>query len=458
METVKDPNDTIVSQKAFTNLLRIKKTKVDDEKWMNLLESMQSTYELRSGRRRRADSSADAGVTQDADDEDAHHGHEQPLVVVRNTRNQVLSYEITFAEHGDVGLELQSDFYGHCLTVKSISGEAAKHPIIQKHDIIAAIDDNKQVHQLTYDQMANSKEEENARVARGMSLLKGDCMRRITFQRQESYFQYDDANKTLALFLRSTEEVPPGGKFLLQLPTGCGWTPTDYVPGNEEQCLQVQFEVPLDEELDFTTVTWNPTSESVEVTLQGEVAIAANSSVVMQVIGLDCGANRLVGPCELLGNTLNDPDGNPIPTLFVSLFTDWSHREPTIQRNPVRERTKRVDEYLDKSLEPIRLNFEPGESGITLASDFFGQCAVVEKVKDLSQAANFGIQPNDILTSIAVVENDSLDCLNCIKPFAMKRENAEAHIKGLRTRLTNCHKSGRMYRLQFLRLKLPFFL
>ncbi|KAJ0400244.1 hypothetical protein P43SY_006208 [Pythium insidiosum] len=147
MDTVKDPNDTIVSQKAFTNLLRIKKTKVDDEKWMNLLESMQSTYELRSGRRRRADSSADAAMAHDAQDE--HHGHEQPLVVVRNTRNQVLSYEITFAEHGDVGIELQSDFYGHCLTVKSIGGEAAKHPIIQKHDIVAAIDDNTQVHQLT---------------------------------------------------------------------------------------------------------------------------------------------------------------------------------------------------------------------------------------------------------------------------------------------------------------------
>ncbi|KAF1324641.1 hypothetical protein FI667_g9842, partial [Globisporangium splendens] len=135
LATIKDADDDKVSQKAFTNLLRVRKEKVDDEAWLNLLQNMQTTYNYRQEKRGRRASLTAADSSEDPDG----HGHEQPLVIVRNTRNQVLSYEIVFDEHGDVGFDLQSDFFGQCLTVAEISGQASRHPIIHKHDIVAAI-------------------------------------------------------------------------------------------------------------------------------------------------------------------------------------------------------------------------------------------------------------------------------------------------------------------------------
>ncbi|TMW63398.1 hypothetical protein Poli38472_002339 [Pythium oligandrum] len=450
LETIKDPSDNFVSRKAFTNLLRLKKTKMDDDKWMKLLETMQTRYQYRQpGEHIRSDDEDDSD-----DEQNDRLDNEQPLVVVRNTRNQVLSYEITFDEHGEVGLDLQSDFYGRCLTVAEIRGQAAKHKIIQKHDIVAAIDSVS----LTYDRIALSKGEEQDRVNQGMSLLQGDRVRKITFHRQESYFQYEESAQTLHLFMKTLEEVPHDGKFLVQMPQGSSWGPISYEPGLETDCLRVQFDVPKHEELDLATVAWNPGSESIEITLQGEIAIEGNSTVVIQIAGLACGEQRLVGPCELSDGALTDAEGVSIPTHYVSLHTEWKQREATLQHNPVRERQYRTGKHFDESLKPLVHVFDPGESGLTLASDFFGQCVVVDKIKGFSQGAGFKVQQNDILTTIAVVgENESLDFVNCIKPFASNKSGANSHLSEVRKRLTQCHKSGQKYRLQFLRLNSYFF-
>lgn len=448
LATIKDADEEQVSQKAFTNLLRVQREKVDDEVWLNLLQNMQTTYNYREERRGRKNSFTDADVKDDTEG----HGHEQPLVIVRNTRNQVLSYEIVFDEHGDIGLDLQSDFFGQCLTVANIRGQAERHPIIQKHDIVAAVNGVN----LTNETMAANGAEEKERLEKAKQLLNVNDVRKVTFHRQESYFQYNADDRTLHLCLKTIEEIPPNGRFQIQIPPGSPWKPTS----DGTDSLQLEFEVPKHQDFEQAVISWNEASQVIDVALDGEVGIGSNSTVVMKISGIDCGEETVLGPCELAEGEVQVSEQEKESACSVIMYSNWNNRESTLG-NPLRDRVRRADgEYFDPSLKPRGKDYQPGDSGLTLGSDFFGQCPVVTKVKRMSQSANLDVQEHDILASITSVggnDGKTLNQLNCIKPFALNKSQSEAHIKEIRKQLAACHKSGRPYHLQFLRLNSFFF-
>lgn len=448
LATIKDADDDQVSQKAFTNLLRVQREKVDDEVWLNLLQNMQTTYNYRQEKRGRKNSFTEA----DAKDDTEGHGHEQPLVIVRNTRNQVLSYEIVFDEHGDVGLDLQSDFFGQCLTVADIRGQAARHPIIQKHDIVAAVNGVN----LTNETMAANSAEEKERLDVAKQLLNVNDVRKVTFHRQESYFQYNFEEKALHLCLKTIEQIPPNGRFQIQIPPGSSWKPAS----DETGSLQLEFEIPKHQDFEQAAISWNEASQTIDVALDGEVGIGSNSTVVMKVTGMDCGDDTVLGPCELTDGEVQVSEEIKESACCVILHSNWNNRESTLG-NPLRDRVRRADgEYFDPSLKPLGIDFQSGDSGLTLGSDFFGQCPVVTKVKRMSQSENFDVREHDILASIISLggnDGQTLNQLNCIKPFALSKAYAEKHLKEVWKQLAACHKSGRPYHLEFLRLNSFFF-
>lgn len=446
LATIKDPDEESVSRKAFTNLLRVDKQKVDDDVWLELLQNMQTTYNYRSQKLARRNSSIEV------DGSDALHGHEQPLVIVRNTENQVLSYEIVFTDLGSIGLTVQSDFYGHCLTVAATEGPAALHSIIENHDVVAAVNGIS----LIEDTPATSKEEEQARVARGQSLLDENTVRKVTFQRQESYFRYDPSAKSLSLYLKTIAQIPPDGIIVVKLPRGQQWKPENDDEGN----LTLQFEIPELSDFENAAISWESGSESIKVSLDGESMIAEHSTLVFNVFGVDCGDAVVFGPCELSEGELQITDDQTDPACFVDLFTNWRYRESSLQANPLRERAQEPSDYFDESLEPLGKQFRAADPGLTLGTDFFGQCLVVTAVKDHSPASKLDVRPQDILTAIVSVDgtNDtSLNQLNCIKPFALSKNEADKHLKDVRKQIVACHKSDRPFHLQFLRLKSYYF-
>lgn len=448
LATIKDADEEQVSQKAFTNLLRVQREKVDDEVWLNLLQNMQTTYKYREERRERKNSFIDADVKDDTEG----HGHEQPLVIVRNTRNQVLSYEIVFDEHGDIGLDLQSDFFGQCLTVAGIRGQAERHPIIQQHDIVAAVNGVN----LTNETMAANGAEEKKRLEYAKQLLNMNDVRKVTFHRQESYFQYNADEKALHLCLKTIEEIPPNGRFQIQIPSGSSWNPTSDGAGT----LQLEFEVPKHQDFEQAVISWNEASQVIDVALDGEVGIGSNSTVVMKISGIDCGEETVLGPCELAEGNIQVSEQEKESVCCVIMYSNWDNRESTLG-NPLRDRVRRADgEYFDPSLKPRGKDYQSGDSGLTLGSDFFGQCPVVTKVKRMSLSESLDVREHDILASITSVggnDGKTLNLLNCIKPFALSKSQSEAHIKETRKQLAACHKSGRPYHLQFLRLNSFFF-
>lgn len=442
MASIKDPDEDRVTGQALTNLLRNQRKQVDDEGWLHLLQNVQTSYNADHIKQ-----SEEANMANDS-------GREKPYVVVRNTKNQVLSYEIVF-EGGDTGLELQSDFYGHCLTVASISGQAKRHPIIQKHDIVAAVNDVN----LTQESMAASKDQEKEWLDKGTALLAQNGSRKVTFHRQESYFQYsvstitDDieerTEKTLHIFMKTIDEIPHDAKLTIQVPNMASW---NSAWSQSPDDLEIEFEAPQDPDLEYTAISWNADTQSIEIKLQGHTAIASNSLVVMKISGMDCGETMMVGPCEL---TQSDNSKS-----FISLYNDWKYRESTLRKNPIRDRTRRTGEILDSSVQPLGKCFHSGDSGLTLGSDFFGQCPVVNNVKSLSQGSQLDVRVQDILSSIISIGDKSgvmLNQFNCIKPFALGKRDSDAHIKAVQERLAVCHKSGRPYYLQFLRLSSDFY-
>lgn len=442
MASIKDPDEDRVTGQALTNLLRNQRKQVDDEGWLHLLQNVQTSYNADHIKQ-----SEEATMANDS-------GREKPYVVVRNTKNQVLSYEIVF-DGGDTGLELQSDFYGHCLTVSSISGQAKRHPIIQKHDIVAAVNDVN----LTQENMAANKDQEKEWLGKGMDLLSQSGSRKVTFHRQESYFQYsvshiideieERTERTLHIFMKTIDEIPHNAKLTIQVPNMTSWNST-WKPSSDD--LEIEFEAPQDPDLEYTEILWSADSQSIEVKLQGHTAIASNSLVVMKITGMDCGETMMVGPCEM---TQSDDSKS-----FISLYNDWKYRESTLRKNPVRERTRRTGEILDSSVQPLGKCFHSGDSGLTLGSDFFGQCPVVTTVKSLSQGSQLDVRVQDILSSIISIGDKNgvmLNQFNCIKPFALGKRDSDAHIKAVQERLATCHKSGRPYYLQFLRLSSDFY-
>lgn len=445
LATIKDPEEDNISRMAFTNLLRVQHEKVDDEVWLDLLQNMKTTYNYREQKMARRNSSAEG------DGSDAMHGHEQPLVIVRNTENQVLSYDIVFSELGDIGLTLQSDFYGHCLTVATKDGPAALHSIIEKDDIVAAVNDVSLINDLP----AQNKGEEEARLARGKALLDENKIRKVTFYRQESYFRFDPSAKSITLFLKTITQVPPDGMLVVKCPHG--WKPANE-SANE---LQLRFEIPQLPDFENATATWDAASDSIRVAFDGETGIAENSTLVFDVLGMDCGGDIVFGPCELSEGDLQVFEEASERVCFVSLYTNWRYRESSMRGNPIWDRSEEESEYFDTSLRPLGKDFHAGDSGITIGNDFFGQCPVVTSVKKLSAASELDVRPQDILSSIISIgtegEGTSLNQLTCIKPFALSKSEAEKHLKEVRKQLAACHKSGRPYQLQFLRLNSFFF-
>lgn len=449
LDTIKDPGDDQVSQKAFTNLLRVKKEKVDDEVWLDLLRNMQTTYSYRDTKRMgRKNSFADT----DARDDDARngHGHDQPLFIVRNTRNQVLSYEIVFDEHGDIGLDLQSDFLGQCVTVARKSGQAERHSIIQTHDIVAEVNGTR----LIKDSTVATREEELARVADAKRLLNANTVRKVTFYRQESYYQYSVEDKALFLYLKTFEIVPPDGRFYIQVPPNASWKPESFSTDDGSSSLVVTFESPKHEDFEHAIVTWNDATQTIEIVLDGDIAIAEQSTVEIKVTGIDCGNSVVLGPCELASETIQVAPDESAPACLVSMFLNWNNRESTLEHLVVRRAS---DGYVDTSLKPKRKSFPPGPSGLSVQSDFFGQCVVVTEAQ--FEAEKQGVLPHDILSSITSFTSDgkTANQLYCIKPFAQSKENAEAHISRVQDELEKCRSSRRPYDLEFLRLNSYFF-
>ncbi|TYZ59120.1 hypothetical protein PybrP1_000045 [[Pythium] brassicae (nom. inval.)] len=454
LETIKDADDDQVSQKAFTNLLRVQRAKVDDDVWLGLLQKMQTTYKYRQQKHRRKSSFAEAAS---GDDAVSGHGYEQPLVVVRNTRNQVLSYEIVFDELGDIGLELQSDFLGQCVTVARTDGQAARHPIIQQHDIVAAVNGTN----LTKLTLASDSAKEKKRLEKAKKLLGANTVRKVTFLRQESYYQYNAEQNAMHLYLKMIGHVPQDGKLHIHLPAGAAWKPLEFDAGSGTSSLQVEFEVPKHEDFEQAMVSWDDAGQLIEIVLDGETAIGDSSTLVLKVSGINCGDQVALGPCELsTGDALAAGEGEEQPpACSVTLYANWHAVEGALG-NPIRDRVRRAGEYFDTSLKPLARDFHGGDAGLTLASDFFGQCPVVTAVRRSSPAETLDVRQHDILASITSIGGDdgkTLNQLNCIKPFALTKQSAEAHIKEVRKQLATCQKSGRPYHLEFLRLSAFFF-
>lgn len=447
LATIKDPEEDNVSRKAFTNLLRLQSQKVDDDVWLDLLQNMKTTYNYRGRKMARRNSAADG------DSSDALHGHEQPLVVVRNTENQVLSYDIVFTELGDIGITLQSDFYGHCLTVSSKEGPAELYSVIEKDDIVAAVNDVS----LISDTPARDKDEEGRRLARGKALLDENKVRKVTFYRQESYFRYDPSTKAVTLFLKTIMEVAPDGVLIVKRPNGLPWKSG----AEDEYTLKLRFDIPQLSDFERATAVWDASGDSIRVGLDGETGVAEGSTLVFDISGVDCGSDVVFGPCELSEGDSPVTDDTTERVSFVSLYTNWRYRETSLGGNPIRERADLNNEYFDTSLQPLGKDFHAGDSGLTIGSDFYGQCPIVTRVKKLSAASELDVRPQDILSSIislgASGEASSLNQLNCIKPFMLSKSEAEKHLKDVQKQLTTCHKSGRPYHLQFLRINSFFF-
>lgn len=452
LETIKDTDDDQVSQKAFTNLLRVKNKKVDDDVWLDLLQNMQTTYKYRQQTYRRKSSFADARPG----DAKSGHGYEQPLVVIRNTRNQVLSYEIVFDELGDIGLELQSDFLGQCVTVAKTDGQAARHSIIQKHDIVAAVNGTN----LTHDTMALDSANEKERLEKAKKLLNDNDVRKVTFLRQESYYQYNPEENVIHLYLKTIERVPQDGKLRIYLPSESSWKPISISAMTDASSLKVDFEIPKHSDFEQATISWKDATQVIEIALDGETAIGENSTLVLKVSGIDCGSQIALGPCELsVGEETVSEEEEQASACTVTLYSNWHTREGALG-NPIRDRVRRAGEYFDSSLVPLGKDFQREDSGLTLESDFFGQCPVVTTVRRSSQGERLGVQQHDILASITSIGGDdgkTLNQLNCIKPFSLSKQDAAAHIKEVRKHLAACHTSGRPYHLEFLRLNSYFF-
>lgn len=452
LETIKDADEDQVSQKAFTNLLRVQRAKVDDDVWLGLLQNMQTTYKYRQPERKRKSSFTGAALAATA----SGHGHEQPLVVIRNTRNQVLSYEIVFDEVGDIGLELQSDFLGRCVTVARTTGQAARHAIIQKHDIVAAVNGAN----LTKPTMAIDSADEKTRLDEAKKLLDTTTERKVTFVRQESYYQYNAEQHAMHLYLKTIERVAQNGKLRIHLPADAAWKPLAFDAESGESSLEVDFEVPKHADFEQASISWDDEEHVIEIVLDGETAIGDNSTLVLKVSGIDCGDQVALGPCELStmgaeATTAGEDDDQP-PVCSVTLSTDW-HTVDGALGNPIRDRERHAGEYFDESLKPLARDFHGGDAGLTLASDFFGQCPVVTAVRRSSPSETLDVRKNDILASITSIDGKTLNQLNCIKPFALTKQSADAHINEVRKQLTACEKSGRPYHLEFLRLSSFFF-
>ncbi|KAF1324591.1 hypothetical protein FI667_g9841, partial [Globisporangium splendens] len=217
--------------------------------------------------------------------------------------------------------------------------------------------------------MAANKAEELECVAHAKRLLDANCVRQITFHRQESYFQYDAGEKTLHLCLTTVEEIVPDGKFLIQFPPGSSWKPSSFSASNGTSSLAIEFEIPKHENFGQAMISWNHATQMIDISLDGEIGIAKNSSVVMK-------------------------------------------------------------------------------------------CPVVTAVKANSAADKLSVRQHDILTSITSLGGsggNTLNQLQCIKPFALSKRNAESHINEVKKELARTQKLGGPYRLEFLRLSSYFF-
>ncbi|DBA02386.1 TPA: hypothetical protein N0F65_007205 [Lagenidium giganteum] len=458
LATFQDPEEDSISRKAFSNLLRVKRDQkggakdnahVDDEAWIKLLQSTQDSYSFRKGKRLRRNSSTAHMVDKDIEFDKSSHGHDQPMIVVHNTNNQVMSYEIVYDEHGSVGLTLQSDFRGQCVVVADISEKMReRYPIIKKFDIVAAVNGESLIAS-----QAPAKEREQDQLNKANQLLAVNDVRKITFLRQESYYSYKNDEKYVELVLNTYERIDPMTQFLVSKPNGGTWK----LSGS----LRMEFVSPDPEKFADSTAEWNSQTESILITIISGYAIEKNSEVVIRLFGVDCGDKVFVGPCDLSEGVAvqGDESEPPTPVWQVTLYTGWAHREGAIGA----KRLQRVQgNYSDKSLDPHTVTFAPDDPGFTLSSDFFGQCVVVDEIDERKQAKDLDVQKHDILASITVIGErgaNTVSEINCIKPFELDKKEAKKHLKKVKEQLTKCYKpaTGNSYILNFLRLNSYFF-
>ncbi|KAF0694759.1 Aste57867_14357 [Aphanomyces stellatus] len=421
--------DNIVSRQALHGLLKVSSTQkqLADKEWCAILEERQAgAYGAIDGRRA---TEATRGTPHD--------------IIVHNANNTMM-YEVAFDEPGEIGVRVQSDYFGQCMTVLSIDGQATKHVTIQKDDIVAAIDGEG-----TLFDPIDSQDDEQARCDELQAKLDrhDTAVRRVVFLRQEVYFHVDQAS--LKVTFRVYEPIDQGGEFTIQLPPGVrAATPSD--EGTSNGNITVEFDPSLHDLLRPES-QYDAATSSLRVILTGAKGIKQDAFVSLTVHGIDAKSQLLAGP----GAVLHVDNATTI-----TLYDDWAIYRAliaeTFSRRPPRHSSAEdaADAYVDASHTPITVEVVRGDAGVTLASDFFGQCAVVSDlsaVKDnLSKLAK-----DDVLSAIVFENANGVpERIQAIKPFAHgPNDNTAAHFKAISAALAARAASGQPYTLEFLHLQ-----
>ncbi|KDO27232.1 hypothetical protein SPRG_07481 [Saprolegnia parasitica CBS 223.65] len=362
------------SEPETSSFLRPKKKKsgkkaiTDDDDWCEMLEKFQvaNTYPLH-------DETNESNLHPQRRVKDVRLPT-KPHDTIIHTANNLMMYEIAFDELGPIGLQVQSDFFGQCMTIRAIDGQAKKHALIQLNDIVACVDGR-----MTIFPPALSEAEEATRQSEMQAALDthGSSSQRIVFLRQEVYYNN----------LQATDGI----RVVLQTPKG----------------------------------------------------LASHSYLTMVLHGIACPPSVVAGPGDI-----SHVDGATV----VKLYADWTPWQRLVTdafvNKPVHTDESR---FSDPSLAPKTLSVDQGDSGITLTSDFYGQCAVVASISPLKGITT--ILPADVLSCVIYTNADGVVVRkSLIRPFALSSSDAKQHLKDVESVLEERAKSQTPYTLQFLRL------
>ncbi|EQC38492.1 hypothetical protein SDRG_04200, partial [Saprolegnia diclina VS20] len=355
----------------------------------------------------------------------------KPHDTIIHTANNLMMYEIAFDELGPIGLQVQSDFFGQCMAIRAIDGQAKKHALIQLNDIVACVDGR-----MTIYAPASSEADEATRQSEMQAMFDthGSSSQRIVFLRQEVYYNNLQATDGIRVVLQTYAALEKGDTFTVRLPPG--YTPVD--PRSKR--LRIEFESQLQYEL----VPEASVEEGiVTITLTGPKGLASHSYMTMVLHGIVCPQSVVAGPGDI-----SHVDGATV----VKLYADWTPWQRLVT-DAFATKPLRIDEsrFSDPSLTPKTLSVDQGDSGITLTSDFYGQCAVVASISPLKGITT--ILPEDVLSCVSYTNADGVvERVSLIKPFALSSSDATRHFKYVESVLQERASSQTPYTLQFLRL------
>ncbi|OQR83153.1 hypothetical protein ACHHYP_15043 [Achlya hypogyna] len=408
-------HEDVVSRKTLSSLLGVGKKKkvMTDKEWCDLLENMQTEeYPVHASTEHPQRRIKDVSVPL------------KPHDTIIHTANNLMMYEIAFDEPGSIGVGVQSDFLGQCLTIKSIGGQAAKHTLIQESDIIACINGT-----MTIFDPATSAGEEESRCSRIQAALDvhGSENQRVVFVRQEVYHRLAEDN--LSVVLQTYASLPKDGSFNIFLPPGVR---------SRNNRPKITFEGSLQSDL-MPTASYVPDTNVITVTFTGSKGLKSHSYIKLTL-------DEVEGPVLAGPGDITHVDGST----EVRLYSDWTHWKRLVT-DAFATKPQGPKRFKDPSLTPRTLSVERGDHGLTFATDFYGQCAVVASVSPVKNITT--VEPQDVLSCVCFTNADGvLERQSMIKPFALTPAEASRHFKWITSVLKTRVESQTPYTLQFLRL------